>query len=165
MYVCMYVCMYVRHSCCAMFYIMWAVEAFCASFCRCGHCKNLAPHWAAAATELKGKVKLGAVDATVHTVMASKYQVGGGERREVRSREGTGAGGWGEGGERGRKGERRGEGREGGDEGREEEELKWGAETNGGTSSSCVDYCYLFIPSDSRLPNNQVFPGRPQGLG
>ena len=44
--------------------------------CRCGHCKNLAPHWAAAATELKGKVKLGAVDATVHKAVAGRYQVG-----------------------------------------------------------------------------------------
>ena len=43
--------------------------------CRCGHCKNLAPHWAAAATELKGKVKLGALDATVHKAVASRYQV------------------------------------------------------------------------------------------
>ena len=42
----------------------------------CGHCKNLAPDWAQAATELKGKVKLGALDATVHTVMASRYGVG-----------------------------------------------------------------------------------------
>ena len=45
--------------------------------CRCGHCKNLAPHWASAATELKGKVKLGALDATVHTVMASRYGIQG----------------------------------------------------------------------------------------
>ena len=45
--------------------------------CRCGHCKSLAPHWASAATELKGKVKLGALDATVHTVMASRYQIQG----------------------------------------------------------------------------------------
>lgn len=112
-------------------------------------------------------MKLGAVDATVHTVTASKYQVGGGEggKRGV----GRGQGQEGGGGRRkrreGGKKERRGEGREGGEEGREEEELKWGAQTNSGASSSCVDYCYLFIPSDSRLPNNQVFPGRPQGLG
>ena len=100
-------------------------------------------------------MKLGAVDATVHTVTASKYQVGGGEggKRGV----GRGQGQEGGGGRRKR--------REGGEEGREEEELKWGAQTNSGASSSCVDYCYLFIPSDSRLPNNQVFPGRPQGLG
>ena len=42
---------------------------------RCGHCKSLAPHWATAATELKGKVKLGALDATTHTAMAGRYQV------------------------------------------------------------------------------------------
>jgi len=43
----------------------------------CGHCQRLAPEWAKVATELKGKVKVGAVDATVHTVMASRYQVQG----------------------------------------------------------------------------------------
>lgn len=43
--------------------------------CRCGHCKNLAPHWASAATELKGKVKLGALDATAETVMAGHFGV------------------------------------------------------------------------------------------
>lgn len=42
-----------------------------------GHCKNLAPEWAKAAKELKGKVKLGALDATVHSATASKYQVQG----------------------------------------------------------------------------------------
>lgn len=53
---------------------LWLVE-FYAPWC--GHCKNLAPVWAQAATELKGKVKLGALDATVHTTMANKYEVRG----------------------------------------------------------------------------------------
>lgn len=43
----------------------------------CGHCKNLAPHWKKAAGELKGKVKLGAVDATVHQGLAQEYGVQG----------------------------------------------------------------------------------------
>lgn len=41
----------------------------------CGHCKNLAPHWAQAATDLKGKVKVCAIDATVNTVMSNRYGV------------------------------------------------------------------------------------------
>lgn len=53
---------------------MWLVEFFAPW---CGHCKNLEPHWASAAAELKGKVKLGALDATVHTVMSSRYGVKG----------------------------------------------------------------------------------------
>ena len=43
----------------------------------CGHCKNLAPHWASAATELKGKVKVCALDATENSVMANKFGVRG----------------------------------------------------------------------------------------
>jgi protein disulfide-isomerase A6 len=53
---------------------MWMVEFFAPW---CGHCKNLAPQWAQAATELKGKVKFGALDATVNTVMANRFQVNG----------------------------------------------------------------------------------------
>ena len=58
---------------------LWLVEFFAPW---CGHCKNLAPHWAQAASELKGKVKLGALDATVHTIMANKFGVGA-ERDEL----------------------------------------------------------------------------------
>uniref|UniRef100_W5NIX5 protein disulfide-isomerase n=1 Tax=Lepisosteus oculatus TaxID=7918 RepID=W5NIX5_LEPOC len=55
---------------------IWLVEFFAPW---CGHCKNLEPEWAAAATDVKeqtkGKVKLGAVDATVHQMLASRYGV------------------------------------------------------------------------------------------
>jgi protein disulfide-isomerase A6 len=37
----------------------------------------LAPEWKKAAAELKGKVKLGAVDATVHQSIAQQYQIQG----------------------------------------------------------------------------------------
>eukprot|EP00164_Ancoracysta_twista_P002767 GFYU01003683.1.p1 GENE.GFYU01003683.1~~GFYU01003683.1.p1 ORF type:complete len:565 (-),score=211.16 GFYU01003683.1:121-1815(-) len=43
----------------------------------CGHCKNLTPEWKKAATALKGIVKMGAVDATVHSSYAQKYGVQG----------------------------------------------------------------------------------------
>jgi len=43
----------------------------------CGHCQRLAPEWAKAAAELKGKVKLGVLDATIHQSTAAKFQVQG----------------------------------------------------------------------------------------
>lgn len=51
---------------------LWLVEFFAPW---CGHCKNLAPHWKSAASELKGKAKLGAYDATANSVFAQRYQV------------------------------------------------------------------------------------------
>jgi len=53
---------------------MWLVEFFAPW---CGHCKNLEPHWAEAAGRLKGKMKLGALDATVHNVKSGQYDVKG----------------------------------------------------------------------------------------
>ena len=53
---------------------MWLVE-FYAPWC--GHCKNLAPHWAQAATELKGKIKVAKIDATQEKVVSSKYGIQG----------------------------------------------------------------------------------------
>ena len=43
----------------------------------CTDCKNLAPEWTRAAAELKGKMKLGVVDATVHKQLAQQYGVQG----------------------------------------------------------------------------------------
>jgi len=43
----------------------------------CGHCKNLEPEWNKAATELKGVVKLGKVDATANQKLASDFGVKG----------------------------------------------------------------------------------------
>ncbi|KAM8847528.1 protein disulfide-isomerase A6 isoform 2-T2 [Synchiropus picturatus] len=57
---------------------VWLVEFFAPW---CGHCKNLEPEWAAAATtvkeQTKGKVRLGAVDATVHQGVSGRYGIRG----------------------------------------------------------------------------------------
>ncbi|XP_075869575.1 protein disulfide-isomerase A6 [Nelusetta ayraudi] len=57
---------------------VWMVEFFAPW---CGHCKNLEPEWAAAASTVKeqtgGRVRLGAVDATVHQVVSSRYGIRG----------------------------------------------------------------------------------------
>lgn len=53
---------------------LWFVE-FYAPWC--GHCKNLKPSWEEAATSLKGKVKVGAVDCTTHQQTCSKFGVNG----------------------------------------------------------------------------------------
>ncbi|KAM3602841.1 uncharacterized protein V6R79_011783 [Siganus canaliculatus] len=57
---------------------VWLVEFFAPW---CGHCKNLEPEWAAAASavkeQTKGKVRLGAVDATVHQGVSGRYGIRG----------------------------------------------------------------------------------------
>uniref|UniRef100_A0A7S0R2Q6 protein disulfide-isomerase n=1 Tax=Chlamydomonas leiostraca TaxID=1034604 RepID=A0A7S0R2Q6_9CHLO len=53
---------------------LWFVE-FYAPWC--GHCKNLKPSWIEAATELKGKVKVGAVDCTAHQSTCQEFGVRG----------------------------------------------------------------------------------------
>ncbi|XP_028295238.1 protein disulfide-isomerase A6 [Gouania willdenowi] len=57
---------------------IWLVEFFAPW---CGHCKNLEPEWTAAASAIKeqtkGKVHLGAVDATVHRDVSGRYGIRG----------------------------------------------------------------------------------------
>jgi protein disulfide-isomerase-like protein len=52
----------------------WLVEFFAPW---CGHCKALAPEWTKAATQLKGTVRVGAVDCDVEKELCSKYDVKG----------------------------------------------------------------------------------------
>lgn len=44
---------------------------------QCGHCKSLAPEWAALATNLKGEVKVAKVDATENKELAARFGVQG----------------------------------------------------------------------------------------
>ena len=44
---------------------------------KCGHCKNLAPEWAALATNLKGEIKVAKVDATENKELAARFGVQG----------------------------------------------------------------------------------------
>ncbi|EQC37366.1 hypothetical protein SDRG_05583 [Saprolegnia diclina VS20] len=53
---------------------VWLVE-FYAPWC--GHCKSLAPEWEQAASELRGSVKLGALDATANEAKAAEYGIKG----------------------------------------------------------------------------------------
>jgi len=53
---------------------LWLVE-FYAPWC--GHCKSLAPEWEKAAKQLKGVVKVGAVDMTTDERVGAPYNVQG----------------------------------------------------------------------------------------
>ena len=44
---------------------------------KCGHCKNLAPEWAALATNLKGEIKVAKVDATENKELGARFGVQG----------------------------------------------------------------------------------------
>ncbi|KAL7218855.1 hypothetical protein ACSBR2_012016 [Camellia fascicularis] len=53
---------------------LWIVEFFAPW---CGHCKKLAPEWKKAASNLKGKVKLGHVDCDAEKSLMSRFNVQG----------------------------------------------------------------------------------------
>lgn len=41
----------------------------------CGHCKTMEPAWESVASQLKGRVKIGRVDATENTVLAKRFGI------------------------------------------------------------------------------------------
>jgi len=53
---------------------LWLIE-FYAPWC--GHCKSLVPEWEKAAKQLKGVVKLGAVDMTTDERVGAPYNIKG----------------------------------------------------------------------------------------
>uniref|UniRef100_A0A1B6F3M5 protein disulfide-isomerase n=1 Tax=Cuerna arida TaxID=1464854 RepID=A0A1B6F3M5_9HEMI len=53
---------------------MWLVEFFAPW---CGHCQQLKPQWEEAAKNLRGVIKMGALDATVHSRKAQEYFIRG----------------------------------------------------------------------------------------
>ena len=53
---------------------LWLVD-FYAPWC--GHCKTLEPQWNIAASELRGKAKLGKVDCTKNNETSKRFEVGG----------------------------------------------------------------------------------------
>ena len=53
---------------------MWLIEYYAPW---CGHCQKLQPEWNQAATQLKGQIKFGKVDATVNNGLAQRFGVRG----------------------------------------------------------------------------------------
>lgn len=51
---------------------LWYVEFFVAW---CNHCETLAPKWAEAATELRGKVRFGKIDSTTEKLLTARFLI------------------------------------------------------------------------------------------